>query len=70
MIGYGVFLAVALSMLAGVGAWVRADQSHGPLCGDCSDDMGDVLDGWLDAVQLASVGVEVVPCVRCGKGVQ
>jgi len=36
----------------------------GPVCGDCSLDMGDCFDAWPDAVQD---GLDTVPCAVCGQ---
>lgn len=57
-------------------AWAMARGYCGPcwldtfadddvtLCGSCSDDMGDTLDAWADAGELAAG--DRVPCGRCG----
>lgn len=62
MIAYGVFLIVALSMLAGLAVAVAHEQ-RGPLCGDCSDSLDDWAE-WADACELPEQ--DRVRCGRCG----
>ena len=53
------------------GMFARFDRATGqkvelgPLCGSCSDDMGDAFDAWpSDAGELAAG--DRVPCGKCG----
>ena len=40
------------------------DVIGGPVCGNCSDDMGDTFDTWADAVRD---GLDTIPCRVCGQ---
>lgn len=41
------------------------DDDDVTLCGACSDDMGETLDAWPDAVAEAAAD-DRIPCGRCG----
>lgn len=41
------------------------DDDDVTLCGACSDDMGETLDAWPDAVAELAAD-DRIPCGRCG----
>lgn len=45
-------------------ACYKCGADFAPLCGSCSDDMGDTLDAWADADDIAPA--DRIPCGRCG----
>ncbi|NCV01283.1 MAG: hypothetical protein EBV53_08870 [Proteobacteria bacterium] len=61
--GYLMFGGYCATVLSGLAVFVR-HENRGPVCGACSDDMGDTFDTWADAVRD---GLDTVPCRVCGQ---